>query len=271
MNVAEHTELKTTEPGAQAGTSSQEAAPALFELAPDRIEICLRLNSAAAGGGRYELIHRLRPPKFEDWREYERNLKSTVEASEQSPDALQFDTETMEAAVALYDSLYLEATGYCMAGEQGCASCEQIPVHHKEMIIRSLGDVSPAPPASEETTDAAEVALFSLDPEHVSVTLLAHARGAAYTGLVHVFNPPTAADRISYSRVTSQALYVRGSRTLKTLLPARLPGLVKLYDQLIRETRGYCAQGQELTERTAIVRHMDALHKKAAVQQLFEA
>jgi hypothetical protein len=85
---------------------------------------------------------------------------------------------------------------------------------------------------------------------------------------VHVFRPPAAADRVEYSRVTSQALYVRNSHTLKTLLPSRLPGLVAIYDRLIEQVRGYVVAGAPLEDRAAIVRQMDPLHKKVAVQLL---
>lgn len=268
------TELLMSGEAAPGELQLESSSARLFELAPDRIEISLRLNS---GGSRYELKHRLRPPRLADWCEYERNLKSTVEAPEHSPDALQFESASMEAAVALYDSLFLEAEGYCIATEDVGVTCGQIPAHHKEMVIRGLGDVAPelaeGAELSEEAGSPAEkpdVALYSLDSEHVSITLQALARGEKFSGLVHKFSPPTAAHRIQYSRIVSQALYVRGSRSLKTLLPARLPGLVKLYDQLICEAHGYCAQGSELADRAAIVRHMDPLHKKAAVQELFE-
>ena len=55
----------------------------------------------------------------------------------------------------------------------------------------------------------------------------------------------------------------------RSLLPSRLPGLVALYDKLILETRGYAVAGRPLADRAAVVRHMDPLHKKVAVQMLF--
>lgn len=251
----------------KSGTTDHSGpSPILFELSPKKIEVCLRMKGAS---GRYELTHYLRPPKLEDWRRYEINLKSTVEASEHSPEALQFDSAAMEAAVELYNSLFTEATGYCVTSEGGVVACEQIPAHHKEMVIRALGDVGPETAQNSDGIDDS-ITPFALDPDRITVTLQAQARGEDFAGLTHMFSPPTAADRIGYSRVVSQALFVRGSQSLKTLLPARLPGLVKLYDQLICEVRGYSVQGQEVSERAAIVKHMDPLHKKAAVQALFE-
>ncbi|MGH9784570.1 MAG: hypothetical protein ACRD88_10315, partial [Terriglobia bacterium] len=83
----------------------------LFELAPQEIEVCLRLKGP---GGRHQLLHYLRPPVFEDWREYERNLRSTVETVEDAggEETLRFDSCALEAAATLYDRLFRRAEGY---------------------------------------------------------------------------------------------------------------------------------------------------------------
>ncbi len=259
MNAEEiHDRAAVAEPEAQQGTQ-------YFELAPEVIEVCLRVKGAS---GRYELRHRLRPPALDDWRVYERELRSTVEAAEDEPDALRFASCSLEAAGVLYDRLFRGAEGYRAASANGGISAEQIPLHHKEMVVRGLSDVAPAS-AAAEPGDSDEVELFSLDTEHVEVALAASRNGETWHNLVHVFRPPSAADRVEYSRITSQALYVRNSHTLKTVLPSRLPGLVGLYDRLIQQVRGYQAAGQPLAERAAIVRQMDPLHKRVAVQLLF--
>ena len=242
-----------------------EREPGLYELAAEEIEVCLRVKGV---GGRYELTHRLRPPTLEDWRAYERDLRSTVEVAENEPDALRFHSATLEAAAALYDRLYRGASGYRVAEASGVLRAEQIPVHHKEMVVRGLTNVGPASPG-EDGEESSEPELFALDAGRVEVALESSRNGASYPRLIHAFRAPAAADRLEYSRVTSQALYVRGSQTLKTILPSRLPGLVALYDRLIEEVRGYGAAGAPLADRAAIVRQMDPLHKKVAVQVLF--
>ena len=236
----------------------------LYELAAEEIAVTLRVKGP---GGRYELLHKLRPPTLEDWRAYERDLRSTVEVSESDPDALQFNAATLEAAGALYDRLFRGASGYRGGDAHASITAEQIPLHHKEMVARALSDVGPASPGADD--DAAEPGLFSLESNGIEIALEASRNGVPFHGLVHVFRTPSAADRVEYSRVTSQALYVRNSNTLKTILPSRLPGLVALYDRLIASARGYAAAGAPLTDRAAIVRQMDPLHKKVAVQLLF--
>ena len=239
-----------------------EEAMELFELAAEEIQVCLRLR------GRHELRHILRPPRWEDWRNYERSLRSTVETVENDgEEALRFDSRAMEAAAELYDRLFRSAEGY-HGSQNSCVTAEMIPLPHKEMVVRGLGDVAPA--SEEESSEPGEGILFSLDADTVEVALEATRNGKKFRNLAHVFRAPTAAEHVEYSRISAQALYVRGSKTLKSILPPRLPGLVALYDRLIQQVRGYGVAGQPLGERAAIVQHMDPLHKKAAVQTLFE-
>ena len=236
-----------------------------FELAPEEIEVCLRLTR---NGERYQLLHFLRPPGFEDWRDYERNLRGCIESVESDgEEALRFDARSMEAAAALYDGIVRRTEGY-RAGEAGNnVPAEKIPLGHKEMVVRGLAAVAPAAdvPVDADLPPAA----FSLDSDTVEVALEASRNGSKHQNLVHVFRPPSAADTIEFSRVTSQALYVRGSKALKSILPSRLPGLVALYDKLIGQVRGYAVAGNPLTDHAAIVKQMDPLHKKVAVQALF--
>ena len=140
------------------------------------------------------------------------------------------------------------------------------------MVVRGLSDAAPASGA-EESGESWEAVPFSLDAETVEVRLEASRAGRKHQDLAHVFRAPTAADRLQYSRIISQALYLRGSSRdagLKSLLPSRLPGLVALYDKLIVEARGYAVAGEPLAGRAGIVQNMDPLHKKVAVQSLFE-
>ncbi len=251
------------------GVMKMDETATLFELAPEEIEVCLRLKGPE---GRHELTHSLRPPAYEDWREYERNLGSTVESVESSEaggeEALRFESNALEAAAALYDRLFRRVRGY-QADDASPISVEQIPLHHKELVVRGLSDVAPAANGKAADAGAEAWAPFRLDAETVEVRLEATRAGAKHTELAHVFRPPSAAERIEHSRVLSQALYVRGAQTLKSLLPSRLPGLAALYDKLILEAHGYAVAGQPLTDPTAVVRHMDPLHKKVAVQALF--
>ena len=238
-----------------------------FELAPEEIEVCLRLTR---NGERFQLFHFLRPPNFEDWRDYERNLRGCIESVESDgEEALRFDARTLEAAEALYDRILRRTEGYRAGEETIAVPAEKIPLVHKEMVVRGLAGVALAVPPASQTEQDVPPAAFALDSEAVEVTLEAGRNGKKHQNLVHVFRPPTAAETIEFSRVSSQALYVRGSKTLKSILPSRLPGMVALYDKLIEQVRGYAVAGAPVADRAVIVKQMDPLHKKVALQNLF--
>lgn len=239
-----------------------------FELAPEEIEVCLRLTR---NGERFQLLHFLRPPNFEDWRDYERNLRGCIESVESDgEEALRFDARTLEAAEALYDRILRRTEGYRAGEEAHEVPAEKIPLGHKEMVVRGLAGVAPAAvPPTSQTEPEVPPSVFSLDSEAVEVTLEAGRNGRMHQNLVHVFRPPTAAETIEFSRISSQALYVRGSKNLKSILPSRLPGMVALYDKLIEQVRGYAVAGNPVTDRAVIVKQMDPLHKKVALQNLF--
>lgn len=140
-----------------------------------------------------------------------------------------------------------------------------IPLAHKEAAIRALTLVAPA------ALDALALPQhqFPLHVEQVPVLLEAVRAGRAYPRLLHFLRPPTVADERNYRRLLAETLMVRGSRHPRTLIPARLPALCRLYDSLILSVEGYCASHQPLTSREEAARHMDAWHKRVAVQALF--
>src|SRR3989338_1473610 len=135
-----------------------EETAELFELAPEEIEVSLRLKGP---GGRHQLLHYLRPPALDDWREYERNLRSTVESVENDgEETLRFDSCAVEAAAALYDRLFRRAQGYRAGEGSNGVAAERIPLHHKELVVRGLSDVAPATPEdSAEPSDAGPLLL----------------------------------------------------------------------------------------------------------------
>jgi hypothetical protein len=107
----------------------------------------------------------------------------------------------------------------------------------------------------------------------VRVELECSSSGAAYPRLAHVFRPPTVEAERAYRRLLAETLIVRGGRPEasgpRTLLPARLPALVRLYDELILRVEGYSIHFQAPVSREQVIEHMDAWHKRVAVQTLF--
>jgi len=143
-----------------------------------------------------------------------------------------------------------------------------IPLAHKEAAVNALTLVAPAQPHGSPNNKSTNN-YFPLLADEVPIVLEAVVAGAAYPRLVHRFRPPTVEAERAYRRLLAETLIVRGSRTPRTLLPPRLPGLVKLYDQLILGVEGYARNGQPLGTGSDAARHVDAWHKRAAVQALF--
>lgn len=272
-----------------------------LELAPAELLIPLKVS---LGNSTYRVRHRLRPPTAEDWFAYDAALAMAVEevplreAAEASSDGAGYKLElrSVEAAALLWDRLAQSLEGYTFKAEADWH--ELVPLAHKEAAVRALTLVAPAdshsptpcavsspdeisalspvaplsracpePSRRAETRDA--TVDFPLQAEQIPVTLEAIVAGRAYPRLVHIFRLPTADDERHYRRLLADTLIVRGRRAARTLIPSRLPALCRLYDRLILSVEGYCLQQQPLASRDQLLQHMDAWHKRTAVQALF--
>ena len=243
----------------------------LFELTPKELSIPLK---AAHAGRSYRVAHRLRPPQAEDWFTYERALKMSVEelssaSGEESEEEVRYrlDVRSADAALALWDRLALGVEGYQYpAGDW----CDAVPLAHKEAAVRSLTLVALAElSVSDSTNNESTDNYFPLAAEEVPVVLEAARGGAAYPRLVHIFRPPAVEDERRYRRLMAEMVIVGGTKHPRTLLPARLPALCRLYDSLIFSAEGYTLEGANQITRDGLLRHMDAWHKRTAVQSLF--
>jgi len=247
----------------------------LLELAPPELAIPLKVTQA---GRVYRLRHILRPPRAADWFAYEAALKPEVEelpAPDGSEDAsYRLHVRTMDAALLLWERLTIRVEGYVLpetAAADDAAWRVAIPLAHKEAAVRALTLVAPASPAPcpEESTSGG----FSVGCGEIAVELECASSGIAYPRLVHVFRPPTVEAERAYRRLLAETLIVRGGRPEgsgpRTLLPARLRALVRLYDELILRAEGYSIHLEPPASRPQLLEHMDAWHKRVAVQTLF--
>lgn len=237
----------------------------LFELVPEEIFVPLKVTHA---GHTYRVSHCLRPPAPADWYAYEAALEPAVE--ELPPDAAggepsyRLALRASDAALELWARLIRRVEGYAAPAPAEADWADLIPLAHKEASVRALTLVAPA---------LADVAgpngFFPLAAEEVRVTLEAAAGGAAYPRLVHRFRAPSVEAERRYRRLLADNFIVRGSRASRTLLPPRLPALVRLYDQLILGVEGYAFRGQPLASSLDAIQNMDAWHKRVAVEALF--
>lgn len=245
-----------------------------LELAPAELTIPLKVT---LGNTVYRVRHLLRPPAADDWLAYDVALAMAIEevllrpdggpdgrpeASDGAGAAYKLELHSVEAAALLWDRLARGIEGYSFAADANWH--ELVPLAHKEAAVRALTLVAPT-----DTGATGNGATFPLQAEQVPVVLEAVVAGRAYPRLVHIFRPPGADDERSYRRLLAETFIVRGSRTPRTLIPSRLGRLVKFYDALILSTEGYAANGQLLASREQVIQHMDAWHKRTAVQTLF--
>ena len=256
----------------------------LFELRPEEIAAPIMFRE---GGRKFQVSHILRPPEFDDWMEYENRLNRSMEIV---GNTTRFDRDRAEAAEAVWHRTIVRVEGYTVSAhsprlfplteepaEQGspCKAAagvdlqqafpegwrEKVPLFHKMATVELLAQVFVAEPEQVE-------GFYYFDPQQMEVHLVAARGGQEYNGLVHMLRRPTARQQKEFSRIVSTAIYVRGSRTGKSLLPSRLRELARFYDDLLLDVSGYALRGAPLTREDAL-RYMDALHKQTAVSALF--
>jgi hypothetical protein len=234
--------------------------PKLFELAPAEVVVPLQVTQA---GHSYRVCHRLRPPAAEDWYVYEAALQPAVEElGDADEPSFRLVLRASEAALDLWARLIRRVEGYALP--PGDEWQGLIPLAHKEAAVRALTLVAPA-----RADASGGNGFFPLAAEEVRVVLEAAANGAAYPRLAHRFRPPTVEAERRYRRLLADNFLVRGGRALRTLLPPRLPALTRLYDQLILGVEGYAINNQPPASRDQLLEHMDAWHKRVAVEALF--
>ena len=258
-----------------------------FELKPPEIPIPIAFRE---GGRKFRVTHLFRPPQFADWLEYELKLNRSVETVGAQT---RFDQQKADAAEALWDRIALRVEGYLVNSNPQIAQMPQmenatsdseflesvqsaksvdlpvafpddwqskVPLLHKMAAVQLLAQVFPA--------DTEETEAYHFNPDQVEVSLIAARGGHTFPDLVHILRRPTVRQQKEFSRIVSTALYVRGSRTEKSLLPSRLREMTRFYDDLVVAVRGYSVHGKHATHDDAI-HAMDALHKQTAIAALF--
>ena len=252
----------------------------LLELAAPELPIPLKVSHA---GRTYRVRHFLRPPAPADWFAYEVALAMAVEELPPAPDSpghgpafgeeptFKLHLRSTDAALELWDRLARRVEGYQLppSNQDQPDWRTLIPLAHKEAAVHALTLVAPAALAPDSTNNDPTNYDFPLLADEVPIVLEAVVAGVAYPRLVHSFPPPSVEAERTYRRLLAETLLVRGSRSPRTLIPSRLPALVRLYDRLILTVSGYSLNARPLTDPAEIARVMDAWHKRVAVQALF--
>lgn len=230
----------------------------------NRIAIQLDLPERAVcmrGPGGAVLRHVFRRITAQHWAGFFSRFRIEVDSKSQLIDLT-------SANLWLYDECILRAEGYKVEGGVALDSLPQwktrVPYKHRMQAVNLLTDV--------QRDESGELVIV---PECEVVRLTAvWGEGSAgamnkVSGLIHRFEPPTAAHAERFSREISRSQVVGGSRTGKTIRQARHGILARLYDELVISVEGYAVSGKPLEGREQIAREMDVFHKVAAAGELF--
>ena len=215
------------------------------------------------------LAHVLNRPTQRDWLNYAKGVSTTYEFAGEGIHA-EISGE-LEAQGKLWRASIRSVEGYICADGRPIAEVypdvwrEKIPASHIELAVRALAAVRVK--TAEDPALTNPVA-FILDLETQAVEL--EVEGIDHAPLVHHFRLPTLNEYNKFKRLMADSRLVGGTRRLKTIMFSRLPGLVKLYDELIASADGYVFGQSAIGNRQSAIDQMDAIHKQVAVQGLFE-
>lgn len=250
----------------------------MFELKPTEVIVPIRFREA---GRAVAVKHVFRPPSALEWIEFDKTLHARVE---EEKDVTRLDDHVEEAAEALWEKCIARVDGYARGGrsisdefpETACPATlkpegkevvhtcwrAKIPLQHKLGGVRGLSQVGIHEPEEEQA--------YEFNAESVLVILEAARNGEIFADLTHRLRRPTPEEAKAFSRLQRSTVFVRGSRTPTALLPSKLKEMVELYDKLVLEVGGYSVGGETITSRVLAIEAMDALHKRAAVEALFQ-
>jgi len=247
-----------------------QTSPYAFDLIQPRIII---LNDR----GRAYTLH-CRRLKDADWLAY---FDAIVIVSEQDGKSVIKTIDFASPRIPLAESVLVGAEGYKVDGGTNLTDLtdwqRKIPLSHRQRLGDALSDVRASQPHPEaEFTIYPEGEVVYLDAtfgaiKHVDEEGATRTTMVQLNGLKHTLQTPTEKQHKRFANENSRSIVIGGSRTGKTIYRASYPLLAALYDELVISVDGYSIDGQPLTtDREAIVKHMDMLHKVMAAQQLFQ-
>lgn len=231
----------------------------LFPLNLEEIRCVIKISE------RVKVTHVVKPPKLDDWLAFEAALQISREVQD---GMIRVDDRSPEAAEALWNRVALRVESYRVNGVDMMTIegdwKKLVPVPHKALAAGLLAQVFVGDDDAAATDNVEEADLdlpFDFNPESVTVQLVAGRNGVEFRALAHAFRRPESKHFVRFSRATARAMFVRGSKTSRSLQVSDLKSICALYDELVISTSGYSDNGDK--------RLMDAMHKKAATMALF--
>ncbi len=210
---------------------------------------------------------RCRRVRKEDYLAYFAAFRIT---SEQTSEGRETTADYQTASVVLAERVIQSVDGYKLSNggriEDLPEWTSRIPLAHRMQVGITLCQASATPPADDE---------YVISPAGDEVSIEAvwpgdDGRMLRFTGLKHIFRPPTPAQHKRYRDASTRSMVIGGSRTGKTIHFGGHFALVELYDELILSVDGYGVGGSPLTSREQIQDEMDAFHKFIAAKEIFD-
>jgi len=225
------------------------------------LSVAERTVALTVGRGQ-RFIHHFRPPKAEEWLEYERAVKPTLIFRE---DEVETRAATRSASDALWQKLILRLEGYDSDVQCSSFSIQKVPLEHRVKAVTGLDQVQAA--ADQDVLGDSETAVVKLE---------AWWNGVFFPALIHRFKRPLVEHELRFREALERRAIVTRriggqKRPKNQALESRslpvLPTLVALYDELIVGVEGYLIPNPQ----SPIPVFMDVPHKSAAVRALFAA
>jgi hypothetical protein len=207
-----------------------------------------------------------------DWTEY---FNKIVFSSEQKSGREQINSlDVSTPRIVLAEAGLERVEGYRVSNGGDIHQLEdwrkKVPLAHRSILGAILADARPAAQGDDLTIHAEgdevliDATWSAVDSPEGKTTM------QRFRGLKHVLKTPSDEQFRRYASQTSRSIVVGGSRGGRTIYPNSNFILAQLYDELVIAVDGYAIGDKPLqTDREAIRREMDMLHKVIVAQEIF--
>jgi hypothetical protein len=205
-----------------------------------------------------------RPVTRSDWEKFFQAFESeTVQMAGEQIETFEIETGLVELARTCVQSV----DGYKLP-ESGDFR-PMLPRGHLKAFGLALRDVTVSKISNNEPIALTELHEISID---CTWSLGPDGKMVRWSELKHRFNAPSLKQMRAFNRASNTFRIIGDDRGGRTRYPAKQPLMMDFYDELIHSVDlSYSFHGEPLQDRQAIVRHMDAAHKVAAVQGFLNA
>jgi len=227
--------------------------------------------SETRGNRKVVVKHFFRLPTLQDWERYFRGTSQL--GLSRGKGTLELSASIEERQLELWNALIIRVEGYSVGGEPLMEKenwRDLIPVDHKNNALN--GFITAWVPDEEVEDDVLDLGATTVDVVlHVLHNPKDEPDKVLPAELRFIFDSPDAADYKTHSKMQGRMRLTRTKeRNVSSIsVPTDIKPFVKLFDKLISRVEGYECQGEDLMKQENWKEHVDAFHKREAVNQLF--